>query len=135
MLIVPDVPLMCVQQAAYAYHVPSALILAIIKVEGGKRGTLSKNRNSTHDYGIMQINSIWLEKLRPYGFTPTRIQYDACANIWVGTWILSQKMNNSKDIWKGVAYYHSYTEAENKAYQWKVWQAYQSITQHLSQSI
>lgn len=135
MLVPLDIPSYCVQQAAQVYHVPPALILAIMKVEGGKRGTLSDNTNGTHDYGVMQINSLWLEKLRPYGFTPERIQYDACANIWVGTWILSQKMNNSKDIWKGIANYHSYSEKENKVYQWKVWQAYQSITHHLSMSI
>lgn len=132
MLIPPDVPLMCIHQAAYAYHVPVALILAIIKVEGGKRGTISKNKNGTRDFGIMQINSVWLEKLRPYGFTPERIQYDACANIWVGAWILSQHMKKSSEIWKSIGNYHSYTDKENKAYQWKVWQAYIAITYHIS---
>lgn len=134
MLITPDVPIMCIHQAAQAYHVPPALILAIIKVEGGKRGTLSSNTNGTHDYGIMQINSVWLEKLRPYGFTPERIQYDACANIWVGTWILSQKMNSSRDVWKDIANYHSYSQAENKNYQWKVWQEYRLIKQPTTKS-
>jgi soluble lytic murein transglycosylase-like protein len=131
-LITPDIPTLCIQQAAQAYHVPAALILSILKVEGGKKGTLSKNTNGTYDYGPMQINTVWLDQLKPYGITSEHIRYDVCANIWVGTWILSQHMNKAKDIWRGIANYHSFTTSENKAYQWKVWQIYQTISHRLS---
>ena len=70
------VPVECINQAAIAYHVPATLILSVLAVEGGAVGLASANKNGTVDYGPMQINSIWLSKIRLYGYTQHQLQYD-----------------------------------------------------------
>lgn len=131
-LLVHDVPIECINQAAITYHVPAALIISVLGVEGGAVGMASKNANGTYDYGPMQINSIWLKKIAPYGYTKEQIQYDPCANVMVGAWILGTNIASTPDFWRGVAGYHSTTPSLNQAYQGKVWNMYQLLARYLS---
>jgi hypothetical protein len=80
----------------------------------------------------MQINSIWLNKIRPYGYTREEIQYDPCVNVMVGAWILSTNIASSADFWQGVGGYHSYTPGLNREYQNKVWSVYALLSRYLS---
>ena len=114
------VPVECINQAAIAYHVPATLILSVLAVEGGAVGLASANKNGTVDYGPMQINSIWLSKIRLYGYTQHQLQYDPCVNVKVGAWILSQNIANAATTWRGVGSYHSHTAILNQQYQTKV---------------
>jgi hypothetical protein len=89
-LLICDVPIECINQAAVAYHVPATMIVSILKTEGGRRGEASKNKNGTIDYGPMQINTCHLEELAKYGITKTDIQYNPYVNVAAGTWLLAQ---------------------------------------------
>lgn len=131
-LLINDVPIECINQAAITYQIPANLLISVLKVEGGRAGLAKKNANGTYDYGPMQINSIWLPTLAVYGYTRERIQYDPCANMWVGSWILSKKMAEAANLWRGVANYHSYTDDKNIAYQYKVWDMYQMINNYVN---
>lgn len=131
-LLVNDVPIECINRAAMAYHVPATLIISILNVEGGHKGTASKNKNGTYDYGPMQINSIWLSTIKPYGYTKEMIQYNPCANVWVGSWILSRKIAESPQLWRGIANYHSCQLDKNVYYQHKVWNTYSLLMRYLS---
>ena len=131
-LLVNGVPIECINTAAVQYHIPATLIVTVLQIEGGKVGTASKNTNGTFDFGPMQINSIWLNKLRAYGFTQDDLQYNPCINVWVGSWILSQRIASSPEFWKGVASYHSYSLPENTIYKTKILHAYQTLTNYLS---
>ncbi|CAM4405361.1 MAG: hypothetical protein LEGION0398_MBIBDBAK_01226 [Legionellaceae bacterium] len=131
-LLINDVPIECINQASIAYHIPAHILISVLKVEGGRVGLAKKNSNGTYDYGPMQINSIWLPVLSIHGYTKEKLLYDPCANMWVGTWILSQKMTESTNLWRGVANYHSHTQEKNAAYQYKVWNVYQLINQYLN---
>jgi len=131
-LFVHDVPIDCINQAAVTYHVPATLIISVLGVEGGHVGSASKNANGSYDYGPMQINTLWLKKIGPYGYTKEQIQYDPCANVMVGAWILGTSIANSPDFWRGVAGYHSNTPSLNQAYQTKVWNIYDLIARYLS---
>jgi hypothetical protein len=115
-VIVNDVPIECLNHAAITYHVPAKLILAIMKAEGGKNGMANKNKNGSIDYGVMQVNSIWLNKIGAYGFSAKDLQYDACKNVEVGSWIISQSVANGENAWLGVGNYHSHTPIHNQAY-------------------
>jgi soluble lytic murein transglycosylase-like protein len=127
MIAVPAaIPAHCIQQAAYTYQIPIKLLQAIIKVEGGRVGVAAKNRNGSVDYGPMQINSLWQPQLQAYGINPQRLQYDACTNIWVGAWILRQKLQASTNFWQAVANYHSTSLVQNLQYQQKLRMAYYS---------
>lgn len=132
-LIINGVPIECINQAAVVYHVPAALIISVLGTEGGKVGMAMLNSNGTYDYGPMQINSIWLSRLKPYGITKQQLQYDPCINVAVGTWILSTRIADSKELWQGVASYHSYWLPENLRYRTKVSGIYQLLTRYLQQ--
>src|SRR6185312_5860169 len=100
-------------------------------VEGGRLGSASHNKNGSYDYGPMQINSIWLPKLAAYGYTQHHLQYDACANVMAGTWILSQNIANARNLWHGIGGYHSYTPHLNQGYQKKVADVYHLLQRYL----
>jgi hypothetical protein len=127
------VPIECINQAAITYHVPATLILSVLAVENGRTGSALANQNGTFDYGPMQINSIWLSKIRQYGYTQHQLQYDPCVNVNVGTWILSQHIaNDASSLWRGVGDYHSHTAIFNHNYQIKVSEVYRLLANYLS---
>lgn len=131
-LIINDVPVECINEAAIAYHIPATLIVSVLMTENGKAGTAKLNKNGSYDYGPMQINTIWLDKIRPYGFTKEDIQFNPCANVWVGTWILSQRIADSTDLTYGVGSYNSYSPTQNFRYSSKVSTNYQMLQHYLS---
>ena len=51
----------CFVNATIANSLKPELLAAVISVEGGRPGSVSVNKNGTHDLGIMQINTgAWL---------------------------------------------------------------------------
>lgn len=124
-----DIPVDCINHAAIVYHVPIAVILSVIKKENGRNGdAIKNNKNGTIDYGVMQINSIWLPKIAAYGYTKHDMQYDACKNVLVGTWILSRGIAEGKNIWSGIGNYHSHTPDRNRAYRNGIYENYKTIS-------
>lgn len=116
-VMINEVPVTCINKAAITYHVPVPIILSVIKKEGGHNGQAVKNKNGTYDFGVMQINSSWLTRIAIYHYTREDIQYDACKNVMVGTWILGRNIAAGKDLWRGVGNYHSHTPRFNHKYQ------------------
>lgn len=131
-LIIHDVPIECINKAAITYHVPATLIVSVLLTENGRAGSATWNTNGTYDYGPMQINTIWLNKIKPYGITKDDIQYNACTNVWVGTWILSQRIADSNNLSYGVGSYNSYSLPQNYRYSNKVSTKYQQLQRYLS---
>lgn len=119
MIFFHGVSLQCINQAALQYHVPAAIILSVIKTENGHNGLAIKNSNGTYDLGIMQINSCWLPTLVRYGLNRKNLQFNACLNIKVGTWILAQGIAKGEG-WRGIGNYHSFTPVYNQSYRQKV---------------
>ena len=115
-----DVSFECINKASVIYHVPAKLIISVLHIERGKNGQISKNTNGTYDIGLMQINSLWLPQLKKYGISQSDIQYDACKNLKVGTWILGKKIANGDDLLVGIGDYHSHTQHYNQNYYTKV---------------
>jgi hypothetical protein len=99
-----------------------------MKNENGKNGEANRNKNGTIDYGVFQINSIWLPKIAAYGYTKNDIQYNPCKNLVVGVWILSQGIAEGKNIWQGIANFHSHTFVYNQKYQQHIYQNYRMIS-------
>lgn len=137
-LVIHGVPVECINQAAVTYYVPAKVIISVLAVERGEVGMASPNKNGTFDYGPMQINSIWLDKIAPYGYTRDQVQNDPCINVMVGTWILSNKIastiadSGKGDYWRGVAGYHSLTPSLNAKYQTQVLTNYEVLSKVLS---
>lgn len=131
-ILLNDTSVICINHAAITYHVPAQIILSVMKKEGGKNGDAHRNKNGTVDYGVMQINSIFLPKIAKYGYTKNDLQYDACKNVMVGTWLIATHLAEGKTFWTSVANYHSHTTKYNKAYQKSVYANYQKLNQLLS---
>ena len=130
-----DVPISCVNQAAINYEVPAELILAIIFVEGGRNGIAMANTNGTFDYGVMQINSSWLTRFTQFSTSAYQLQFDACQNVMVGSWILKQNIENNPDLFKAIGDYHSHTPDLNSAYAKQVLFVYGKIRAILAPGI
>lgn len=83
----------------------------------------------------MQINSIWLPKLAAYGYTKNDIQYNACKNVEVATWILSQSIAEGQNLWVGAGNYHSHTPRLNYKYRAEIHAQYKKIASVLNAKI
>lgn len=119
----------CVVAASNHYQVPPALLLSILKVEGGQVGKTSKNSNGSSDIGPMQVNSIHLPELAKYGITFEQLKNDGCLNVHVGAYYIKKaelsktggaKNVSPKEFWQGVGNYHSKTPQYNARYAAKV---------------
>ena len=121
-----EVPPACIAQAAQRFALHESLLHAVLLVEGGKVGHVSRNKNGTYDMGPMQINSIWLPIFSNY-ISETEIIQDPCTNVHVGAWILRASINQAKDFWHGVGNYHSATPKHHNKYIHQVYKVAQRI--------
>lgn len=116
----------CVSASAKHFKIHPSVIKAIIEVEGGKVGTMSKNSNGTYDMGIMQINTIHLVEIKrkfpSVGWK--ELAYKPCVNIGIASWILSKRIKEAGQLWRGVGNYHSKTPKYRMAYLKKIYSAY-----------
>lgn len=106
----------CWEEIGVRYGVNPYLLGAIAKQESNfNANAVRKNSNGTRDIGVMQINSIWLPKLAPYGITEQHL-YEPCVNIAVGAWILRQQQLKFGNTWEAVGAYHSKTPTHKWKY-------------------
>lgn len=130
--VAPEPMAACVHSAATRYGLPPRLIMALLRVEGGRVGAVSKNSNASYDIGPMQINSIHLPRLAKLGIDADSLRNDGCINIHVGAWILRREIAGAPDVWTGIGRYHSRTPELNAKYQVKVWRALERIAVDVS---
>lgn len=126
-----EVPPACIESAAADHGVNPLLLLAIMRAENGRNGMKNRNRDGSYDYGVMQINSRWLPKLKPLGVTEDTLAHDSCSSVYVAGWILADCLGRyQEDFWRGVGCYHSSTKYpvdRNGWYAarvWKYWSRY-----------
>ena len=118
----------CLFAVAEVYRLPPALILILLKVEGGRLGAVSGNSNDTVDIGPMQVNTIWVPAIARHWRTSKEAAFLAlrdnlCANLEGGSWILRQALDEAHgDFWGGVGIYHSHNPVHKEAYLRKVLQ-------------
>jgi hypothetical protein len=128
--ITTDAPLMattndCMYWASRTYGVPMNVLTGIRTVEGGHVGQSVANINGTRDLGIMQINSLWVPQLAQiwhvdYATAYRAVRDSGCENVYIGAWILKQKVAQTGTLYNGIAYYHSATPYYGKPYANKV---------------
>lgn len=127
MIYVADLPpqqqerVICSVQASNKYQVPVNILLAIAETEGGKPGQKVKNTNGTYDIGTMQLNSDYIKTLNKYGITEEHAAQSGCYPYEIAAWRVKKHLvNDSGDIWKRAANYHSYTPQKNEIYRQKL---------------
>ena len=85
--------LACMLAVAAELHLPPRVLPSIYAVEGGRVGLARVNANGTEDFGLMQVNSLWLAALaRHTGLSREAVRgkliEDGCFNIAVAGAIL-----------------------------------------------
>lgn len=126
----------CWEAASQSNGIPVDVLKAVAKTESNfNPKAVNKNSNGTYDIGMMQINSGWLPKLEAYGVTELSL-YDACTNLKVGAWILS---NNAKKLgwnWNAIGAYNvgcakldaAECDRRRSQYAWKVHTALRKVS-------
>lgn len=116
----------CLLLAAQTYSVPPAVLLGIYQVEAGQIGQeVGPNKNGTYDIGPMQINTIWIPELAEHwgvseNTARSWLRDDPCTNVGVAAWIFRNHYNETGDIEKAIAHYHSRTHHIGNGYRNKV---------------
>ena len=119
----------CLSDIESATGIDKKILMAIKIVESGYhlKPVISKNKNSTVDIGVMQINSLWLPELTKHGID-SELLLDNCINLRVAAWILYRHYQRSRDIWSAVGSYHSRSPKKHQAYLKKVYTAYHRLS-------
>lgn len=115
----------CMLIAAHTYQISPAVLLGIYQIEGGKVGQEVGNTNGSYDLGPMQINTIWLSELASQWDVSQAtarkwVRDDPCTNVGVAAWILRRHLNETGDLARSIANYHSRTPTIGGAYKKKV---------------
>ncbi|WP_163057749.1 lytic transglycosylase domain-containing protein [Acidithiobacillus ferrooxidans] len=114
---------LCENAAAIWFHEPVLILRAIAKVEGGWKGARIADANGTADHGLMQINSVWRNRLHRMGWHMHTVQWHNCASVFTGAWILRREMDASHHFWLGVAWYQSRNPVYGLPFAQKVYRA------------
>jgi soluble lytic murein transglycosylase-like protein len=126
---------LCFAEAAAEFNIDPLLLYSIAMAESKmKIDAINTNKDGTQDFGLMQINSSHLPRLRRAGITKTILLSDPCVNIMAGAAILSDfKRLYNGDEWHAVGAYNaglrSNTAIKRKAYVNKVKEIYHSLTE------
>lgn len=108
----------CFEAAAARYGLPSRILVAVSKVENaqGDPYMVRRNKDGSADYGLMQINTVWLPALAGYGIDSVEKLLDPCVNVMVGAWILSMNIAKKGWTWEAIGQYHSKTPSRRDGY-------------------
>jgi len=113
--------IVCSIAAALEYYVPVDVLLAVAELEGGRVGTISRNRNGTYDIGPMQFNTAYLADLRKFGISAEDVNVEGCYPYRLAAWRIRNHIEkDSGDIWTRAANYHSRTPKYNRIYREKM---------------
>jgi hypothetical protein len=106
----------CLTESSLLFQVPISMILIVLDTERGTVGKSSLNKNGTRDYGPMQINSIWLPRLKSLGITEELLRDNGCVNVAVGAWILREHLEKTGDPMVAISIYHSRVKKHRERY-------------------
>lgn len=111
----------CILEAAQCFQINPLVIKAIIWQESKNRQqALNRNKNSTVDVGVMQINTVHFKALKNLGIDETQLRENRCANVFSGAWILKQSIERYGYTWEGIGNYHSKTPVHHDKYVKKI---------------
>lgn len=118
----------CFEEAGREYGVDPAVLWSIAKNESNfNPWAVNHNSNGSYDFGLMQINSSWYNRL---GKTLWQSLSDPCTNLKVGAWILSDCIQRYGNTWQAVGCYNASTEYKRKKYAWKIYRELQTAANY-----
>lgn len=113
----------CFTEAGARYHVDPQLLRAIAEVESRfNPRAVNANRNKegdviSRDYGLMQINSTHVPKLRELGVLKSEqdLLNNPCLNVQTGAWILARHLQVCGVTWECLGSYNAGFADDNTA--------------------
>jgi len=116
--VTPALPF-CFEEAGQFYGVSPYVLWAIAKQESNFcPNAINYNKNGTYDYGVMQINSIWYDKL---GHERWMMLSAPCYNVMIGAWILSKCIQKHGYTWEAIGCYNASSKVKRNKYAWKIY--------------
>ncbi len=135
----------CFIHAARIHHLPLTIVLALMRTEGGRPGTvhLNSDRYHSHDLGVMQVNDrTWIPEIAERDFggdrkaAIERIRDDGCYNVLWGTEIFARYVDEANgQYWLAVGYYNSHYHDARIAYTRTVVARYREVMKDLHEAI
>ena len=127
----------CIVQAAEVQQIPPAVLVGILRVEGGRVGQAVQNRNGSFDLGPMQINDrTWVPLIARAHFGGNQdaariaLRDHGCYNMHIGAWIYRQLLDrHNGNHGEAIGRYHSATPHLKQAYQMRFVRALSSMVQ------
>jgi hypothetical protein len=108
----------CFQEAGRLYGISPALLEGVARTESAMNPrAINRNTNGSTDYGLMQINSLWLKTLK---LTPEELLSDACLNAKTGARILRDCIDRYGYDWNAVGCYNASSKDKRATYAWKI---------------
>lgn len=119
----------CWEFASKRFNIEVRLLQAIAQVESKmKPESIGKNGNGTRDYGLMQVNSTHLNRLRKKGISESMLVNDPCVSLLVGASILKNMVDIYGYGWEAVGAYNAGVAKERYylriKYARQVWEIY-----------
>ena len=101
------------------YGINPGLLRSIARVESGLDSkAMNFNKNGSADFGLMQINSAWIDTLR---LDKNELLSDPCYNVMTGAKILKGCIDRWGYTWQAVGCYNAITESKRVGYSWKIY--------------
>lgn len=110
------------ESVAARYGVNPHVLFAIAQQESSLNPyAINNNVNGSTDFGLTQINSLWLPHLKQFGITAENLM-DPCTNMNVGAYILALNLRRHGNTWNAIGSYHSSTPSRRDRYAQSIYQ-------------
>lgn len=109
----------CYEEAGAQHGINPQLLESIARVESGLNPkAVNINRNGTADFGLMQINSTWMNALQ---LDREALLSDPCYNVMTGARILGTCIDRWGYTWEAVGCYNATARSRQVHYAWKIY--------------
>ncbi|KLV03564.1 hypothetical protein ABT56_18885 [Photobacterium aquae] len=97
----------CFNNAGEKYNINIDILMAVAYTESSfdPHAINCSNRDESCDYGLMQINSWWLNELKQYDLDIDDL-LKPCLNIHIGAWILASNFQSFGYSWDTIGKYN-----------------------------
>lgn len=117
----------CFEEAGQLYQVSPGLLWAIAKTESDFNPTATNwNKNGSLDYGVMQINDYWKDKIGEQSWNALG---DPCHNIKVGAYVLADCLSRYGYTYEGIGCYNAISYDKRIRYAEKVIKNLEALNQ------
>lgn len=108
----------CFEEAGTIYGISQELLKSIARIESGMNAeVINRNANGSKDFGVMQVNSAWVDVLE---LSTEKLVSDPCYNVMTGAKILKTCIVRYGYTWEAVGCFHANSRNKRVSYSWKI---------------